>query len=456
MALATSRSNLGRKVGFATIVALVGACGGGSKPAPKPAQPEILAEGRFDDARLGTALVLVRSDEPTGVTLFASAVPLRMPFEPAELLPDLLRPAGADGYLIRFTGERFATVTELPEAKLPENAKRGLSMVALGDLDGDGHPDLAVGVPRLVFVPSFDKKEPSGVVQILSGRDGKVLFELIPKTPSVQFGWSLAVVRTDTKERLAVGAPSMLGTSRVHVYELRTRALELSIDSPIKGSNFGSALAFVGDWNDDGQGDLVIGDQHAEVDSQRRVGRVQVVDGATGVELLSRCGTRSSSYYGRSIASVPDVEGDGRRELLIGSAASDLPDKFCGRVEMIGSRNGDVLWSVTGQESEELGSSVSCVVDFDDDGVDDFAICSNRDKVRGVNTGSCWIYSTRTGTLLDKVPGETCTAMRLDDGTIVLVTGASRESPEPPEAHGRVRAFTYPPATPGSRRTRAK
>jgi hypothetical protein len=208
MALATSRSNLGRRVGFATIVALVGACGGGSKPAPKPAQPEILAEGRFDDSRLGTALVLVRSDEPTGVTLFASAVPLHLPFEPAELLPDMLQRAGADGYLLRFTGERFATVSELPEAKLPENSNRGWSMAALGDLDGDGHPDLAVGVPRLLFMPCLDSKEPSGLVQVLSGRDGKVLFELTPTTPNTRFGWSLAVERTDTKKRLAVGAPS--------------------------------------------------------------------------------------------------------------------------------------------------------------------------------------------------------------------------------------------------------
>lgn len=456
MALATSRSNLGRRVGFATIVALVGACGGGSKPAPKPAQPEILAEGRFDDSRLGTALVLVRSDEPTGVTLFASAVPLHLPFEPAELLPDMLQRAGADGYLLRFTGERFATVSELPEAKLPENSNRGWSMAALGDLDGDGHPDLAVGVPRLLFMPCVDSKEPSGLVQVLSGRDGKVLFELTPTTPNTRFGWSLAVERTDTKKRLAVGAPSALGTGRVHLYDLRTRALELSIDSPVKGNSFGSTLAFVGDWNGDDQGDLVIGDSTEEIDGLRCAGRVRVLDGATGTELASYRGTGVSSFYGRSVASVPDVDEDGRRELLIGIAAGDLPDKFCGRVEMIGSRSGDVLWSVAGQESEELGYSVSCVADFDDDGVDDIAICSDRDKARDVYTGSCWIYSTRTGDLLDNVPGETCTSMRLDDGTILLVTGASGESPEPSAKHGRVRAFTYPPATPGSRRTRAK
>jgi hypothetical protein len=453
MALATSRSNLGRRVGFATIVALVGACGGGSKPAPKPAQPEILAEGRFDDSRLGTALVLVRSDEPTGVTLFASAVPLHMPFEPAELRPDLPQPAGADGYLLRFTGERFATVSELPEATLPENSNPGWSMVALGDLDGDGHPDLAVGVPRLCS--SFSTEGTQESCRSFPDATERCCSSWL-RHSEYGFGWSLAVERTDTKERLAVGAPSALGTCRVHVYDLRTRALELSIDSTVKGSDFGSALAFVGDWNGDGQGDLVIGDPYEEIDGLRDAGRVRVLDGATGAELASYRGTGTFSYYGRSVASVPDVDEDGRRELLLGNAAPDLPQSHCGRVEMIGSREGAVLWSVTGQESEELGSSVSCVVDFDDDGVDDFAICSNRDKVRGVNTGSCWIYSTRTGSLLDKVPGETCTAMRLDDGTIVLVTGASRESPEPPEAHGRVRAFTYPPATPGSRRTRAK
>jgi len=433
------------------LAALVGGCGESSTPTT--GGHEILAEGRYDDSRLGTALVLVRSDEPAGATLFASAAPLHMPFEPAAFVPRALRREGADGYLLRFGGARFSNAAELPSTTLPENGLRGLSMVALGDLDGDAHPDLAVGVPRLVFVPTVDGKESSGVVQVLSGRDGRVLFELSSTRPSTSFGWSLAAESTPTKERLAVGSSNTRGGARMHVFELRTRALELSIDSTNTEGGFGSALAFAGDWNGDGHGDLVIGDRHAQVDQLRDVGTVQVFDGTTGAELASYRGTGAFSYYGRSVASAPDVDGDRRRELLIGSAGSDLPQSHCGRVEMIASASGDVQWSVTGQASEEMGVWVRCIADLDDDGRDDFAICSNRDKARRVNTGSCWIYSTRTGALLDKVPGETCTTLRLDDGTFLLVTGASRESPQPPNSHGRIRSSSYPPGSPRTRAT---
>ena len=120
-----------------------------------------------------------------------------------------------------------------PRVRRP-GANFGAALASVGDVNGDGVPDLAVGVPNYDRVDLFDQ----GQVVVFSGATGSLL-------------------RT-----------------------LQDRSLHA-------GGQFGRALAGVGDVNDDGVPDLAVGAPLRDVESCCDQGQVVVFSGVTGTPLLT-------------------------------------------------------------------------------------------------------------------------------------------------------------------------
>src|SRR6185369_9292289 len=81
-----------------------------------------------------------------------------------------------------------------------ESENLGWDMALAGDQNGDGHPDLFVGAPA----------GESGVVRLVSGKDGTVIRSYAPPWPAPTFGWYVAEaddVDGDGRHDLIVGAP---------------------------------------------------------------------------------------------------------------------------------------------------------------------------------------------------------------------------------------------------------
>jgi hypothetical protein len=198
--------------------------------------------------------------------------------------------------------------------------------VAGGDLDGDGIAELIVGAPiddaagrptGRVLVYKGTKQGPAAAP-----------LELATVVPDAQFGYSVAVIgdlNGDGYADLAVGAhwdaSDGVRAGRVYVY-FGGRTLhaepDLVIPSPQVGAWFGTTVLGAGDLNGDGFADLVVSGSEAD-GFEPGSGAVWVYFGGrrprTTPALFLR-GPRTGARFGEQLASA-DLDADGTPDLLV-------------------------------------------------------------------------------------------------------------------------------------------
>jgi len=143
-------------------------------------------------------------------------------------------------------------------------------VTAVPDVDGDRIPDIAVG--------RSTENNSHGNVQVLSGATGNLLYTLVQPDPPTQFN----------------------------------------------SSQFGRAVLGVNDVDGDGRGDVLVGavtESAPGFNPRQGPGAAFLHSGATG-QLLRRFDSVHpivSGFFGASLATVPDCNGDGVEEFLIGT-----------------------------------------------------------------------------------------------------------------------------------------
>ncbi len=189
----------------------------------------------------------------------------------------------------------------------------GNDVAAGGDLNGDGVLDFLVGSPSFSTTESTEV----GRIHALSG-DGSVLEVLIGTEEGEEFGSSVAFIGDvdgDGGDDFAVGASmhSSLGpeAGRVTVFSGKTFA-ELYHFDGAGFSQLGESVARAGDLDGDGIGDLLVGEPEFDDD-----GRLLVISGVDGSEI--RRHYSFVSWNGRGLASIGDVNGDGVPEYASGN-----------------------------------------------------------------------------------------------------------------------------------------
>jgi len=312
----------------------------------------------------------------------------------------------------------------------------GNACAALGDLDDDGVTDLAVGA---VF--DDDGGASQGAVWILFlNADGTVkATQKISETagglgavldPGDFFGRAVAGLGDldgDGVEDLAVGAErddDLADRGAVWILFLNTDGTVKASQkiSPTAGGFggtldsldfFGGSLAFLGDLDGDGVGDLAVG-AYGDDDG----GSAQ---GAMWILFLDTDGTVQASQkisetvggfggvldvgdsFGYSSAPVGDLDGDGVTDLAVGAHHDDDGGIDQGAVWILFlNTDGTVKASQKISEtvggfggplagSDQFGVSISDVGDLDSDGVTDLAVGANFDDDGGSAQGAVWI-----------------------------------------------------------------
>ena len=167
------------------------------------------------------------------------------------------------------------------------NQHVGMSVASVGDMTGDGWPDIAVGAPQADPAGRID----AGSVWIISGH--------------------LPPIVGCTKASPAGVCPwiKLRSLSAAQGYR---------IDGPVAGAQLGSSLAGIGDQNGDGLGDLAIGQAGASPLGRARAGAVVVVPGqrnavtrdlAVTPPLQTIIGPAAGAALGSSLAAAGDVGG---------------------------------------------------------------------------------------------------------------------------------------------------
>lgn len=287
--------------------------------------------------------------------------------------------SGLDGSLLHLLSVPF----------LPDGERFGGSVASAGDVDADGTPDVVVGGLGYGL----------GVARVFSGSNGALLRELAIPATGVEFGRALAGigdVNGDGHADVAVGAPSggrfILhpgvppflpplklpdAAGAVYVFSGLDGALLFRVVGDDADDGLGFSLAATGDVNGDGVPDFVVGTRQT---SPPTAGYARVVSGLDGTVLHTfpvGAGTDPSLVR---VAGPGDLDGDGHGDVLVGCRSGDPahPD-----AEVFSGFDGSSLFQYEATAPFAFAVSVCGLGDVDFDGTPDFAVGVAQSYVGG-------------------------------------------------------------------------
>ncbi len=276
----------------------------------------------------------------------------------------------------------------------------GRALAGVGDLDGDGVPD---------FVIAHQDPAQPGEVHAYSGATRLRLWTAVGDGTGDDFGWSLDAlgdIDGDGVPDLVVGAPefSMGGAGAVHVLSGADGVTLEKLVGPSPGSRFGVSVAGLGDVNGDGSADFAVGIPDGD-SFFSQTGLVVVVSGGTFATLHTFAGLSSGDHLGGSVACAGDVDADGRPDLMAGTEDQFGAGADYARVWSLAS--GAVLYTVIGtQLGDSTGERVAGAGDGNRDGYADFAVAApGFDGAAGFDVGRVEIRSGLDGSVLHAIEG---------------------------------------------------
>ncbi len=294
-------------------------------------------------------------------------------------------------------------------------ALAGRGVAAGGDLNGDGYADLLLGAPgtdalatdggsvHLVSGPL------SGEV-LLSSASTRIDGELAYGA----FGSSVVAagdVDGDGEGDLLVGSPGKYVSGGApgsafwfrgpFLTDLTTADAAAELQGEATWDGAGYSVAAPGDVDGDGRADLLVGalwaDGDVEAGSGPDAGAAYLVTGAPlGVHALGEAsgrflGEAAGDGAGFAVGAAGDVNGDGLGDLLVGAPYQDLGDGSAGMAYLLyGPATGtlsllDASARLVGQSPSDYAAwSLAGVGDTDGDGLDDFLVgAPGRDYASG-------------------------------------------------------------------------
>jgi hypothetical protein len=315
---------------------------------------------------------------------------------------------------------QYANVTDT-------NANFGRDL-AMDDVDGDGRDDLLVGAwawdgPRggssggafLFLSASWDGRDPTVPVEPdeadwwVTGRQGSDYTGLDIGLADVDGDGAPDVIVGSPRGETATGVANA-GVARVYaatdvLATLGADAVDatpwLEVAGTVAEEFFAQAVDVVGDTDGDGEVELLVLSGRSDVDGYDRP-RAYEARATEPPRELELPGEPAGHDHGRAAALV-DVDGDGERDLVVGSPQDLDPtrglytgqlDTFAGDGDLgfaSSSSPLDATWGDFGS-SDRLGFALAAL-DFDGDGREDLAVAARNDS-RPTTFGASYVNPT--------------------------------------------------------------
>lgn len=332
-----------------------------------------------------------------------------------------------------FSGANGSVLLDLVSPTPEFGGGFGLAVAGAGDINTDRHADVIVGA-------QFEDggMSDAGRAYAFSGLDGSLLRTFSSPDPQASGGFGNFVagagdVDGDGGADVVIGASNESGgaAGRVYVFRAASGDVVHTLESPNPENNgeFGSAVAGAGDLDGDTHADILVG-ALGEDGGSGNAGRAYLFSGTDGslMRTFTSPNNEASGSFGKSIDSVPDVDGDGLRDILVAAPNEDAVHVDAGRVYIFSSADGGrLLHTMTSPDAEAgalFGFSAGSAGDVNNDGSGDVVVGTFFGDGGALNSGSAYVFASDAGPAIPVVSAGSAAALVLlmmAGGTIVIM-----------------------------------
>ncbi|HUR28183.1 MAG TPA: integrin alpha [Planctomycetota bacterium] len=170
---------------------------------------------------------------------------------------------------------------------------------------------------------------------------------------------------------------------------------------------FGSSVTSLSDFDRDGVEDFAVAIPCDNQNRQPLSGSVKIYGGSPSVERLNLQGEAAGDLLGGALARIPDLDGDGIDELLVGAPGASPRGRASGKAYVFSGADAHILFYLLGEEAgDEFGAAVSAVGDLDGDGVSELAVASPGARSFGRNSGSVFVFDGKDAHVVFRLYGD--------------------------------------------------
>jgi hypothetical protein len=301
-----------------------------------------------------------------------------------------------------------------------KNAQFGYSVGAAGDVNGDGIDDVIVGAPQYTIDPADPAYE--GAIYLFYGAESE--------EPSTTAAWSYesdqayarlgtAVagagdVNGDGVDDIIAGLPNYNGEAA----DMGAAILFLGSDSGLAdspdwtvegeqaGSDFGAAVAGVGDVNGDGMDEVAVGAPGLDRDEdETSVGGAYLYHGSdSGPATVANWTTSqggAGALFGHSVGGAGDINGDSYADLVVGAPGWEVQQVEGAIFVFLGSSTGlssNPVWRGAGDKARAgFGFASGSAGDVNKDGFDDIVTGAPNYRHSDIRVGGAFVYHGAEG-----------------------------------------------------------